>query len=191
MTAPARKTFSGLDTRKHAISPPHREPNEQLQRASRVETREECLATVLAQPHRNGLDDPARHWAIGRLILDGVVSCRGISSGKLIRAAELYDRAWSDMRWIMDSRRPWINSTARRPLEPTQEDKDAINKAWADIEDALKDAGPDVRKSILYVVACERVILDRPTEGQPIPWVYVSALPHALRALVKHFELDK
>lgn len=184
MTAPARQTFSGYG-RKPAISPPHREADERLQRVTRAETREECLATVLAQPHRRGWDDPARHWAIGRLILDGVICCPGVSPGKLIRAAEMYDRAWADMRWILDSRRPWINSTARRPLEPTQEDRDRIEVAWADIQRALKDACLDAP------MACRRAILDRPEDEQALPWWLVLALPHALRALVKHFDLDK
>lgn len=184
MTAPARQTFSGYG-RKPTISPPHRAADERIQRVSRAETREECLSTVLAQPHRRGFDDPARHWAIGCLILDGVVCCPGLSSGKLIRAAELYDRAWDDMRWIMDSRRPFINSTARRPIEPTQDDRDTIEANWRGIQRALKDVSPIASKAL------ERAILDRPTEGWSIPWWLLIALPSGLRVLVKHFDLDK
>lgn len=184
MTSPARKTFSGLDTRKPAISPPYREADERLQRVTRAETREEVLAVVLSQPHRAGMDNPGRHWAIGRLILDGVVACHGISSGKLIRAAELYDRAWADMRWILDSRRPWINSTAMLRDPPTKEDRIDKEKAWADIQRALRDAGP------VALYAAQRIIIDRPSDEQ-IPWLLVEHLPDALRALVKHFDLDK
>lgn len=188
MTAPARKTFSGLDSRKPSISPPHRQPNGDIQRPyeTRAETRDEALATVLAQPHRRGFDDPGRHWAIGRLILDGVVVCPGLSSRKMIGAAERYDRAWADMRWVMDSRRPWINSTARRPRDPSPDECRDIEKAWGDIETAIRlGAGK------LAVVAIARVIKDNPQDEKLIAWWFMLALPGALRALVKHFELDK
>lgn len=190
MTATARKTFSGYG-RKPCISPPAREPNGRSQRLygaegkEIVETRDECLSTVLAQPHRRGFDDPGRHWAIGRLILDGIVVCPGISSGKMIHAAEDYDRAWAEMRWVLASRRPWANTTGIERKPPTEDERREAETKWGDIQLVLRDAGPVASK------ACERAILDRPEDERLIPWWFVASLPGALRALVKHFELDK
>jgi hypothetical protein len=180
-----RKTFSGLG-RLRSLSPTPREPNGQPQRPPKAETRAEVIAIVTAQPHRRDSatpDDPRRESAIGRLILDGLVTVSGASTGHLFRAAELYSRAYADLRWIMDSRRPWANSSARLPAEPTEADRMAIERAWGDVSRALRDVGVRASK------AAEYVILDKPEDERVLAQWVILSLPDAMRALVRHYEL--
>jgi hypothetical protein len=180
-----RKTFSGLGKPK-PISPAPRWACGKLQPRPKEETRAEVIAIVEAQPHRRDSanpDDPRRESAIGRLILDGTVTVSGASMGHLFRAAELYSRAWADMRWIMDSRRPWANSSARLPAEPTEADRMAIERAWGDVTRALRDVGVRASK------AAEYVILDKPEDERVLAQWVILSLPDAMRALVRHYEL--
>jgi hypothetical protein len=196
MVRMTRKTFSGLG-RPRSLSPTPREPNGQPQRPTREETRAEVIAIVAAQPHRRDgatPDDPRRESAIGRLILDGLVTVSGASTGHLFRAAELYLRAYADLRWILDSRRPWANSSARPPAEPTEDDKTAILRAWGDVHGALrrccgKDTPAERAASQRAVKAAEFAILDKPEDERVLAQWIIFSLPDAMRALVRHYEL--
>jgi len=175
-----RRTFSGAGRPR---SPGPREPSGRLQRPSKEETEAEIKALVLAQPHRQGDTRQGRRWAIGRLILDGKVSVRDVSPEALERAAESYAYAYSQLRWIMDSKRPWLKPSGPLPPEPTLEDRERVEKAWGDVNSALRGAGVPAHR------AAEYVILDDPSDERVLASWIILSLPDALLALVRHYGL--
>jgi hypothetical protein len=166
-----------------------REPSGRPQRTPKAVEELETMLVVLKQPHRLGDRDQRRRWAVGRLILDGKIkhSDPGIGPDELERAADLYAMAYADMRWVMDSKRPFAALSPRRSrvLDPEQEAERAeeIIAKWSMLSRALNDAGERVRK------AMEALVLDNPEHEATIaPWVILSA-PAGLAALVEFFGL--
>jgi hypothetical protein len=180
--APTRRTFSGGGKPRKAGP---REPNGRLRPAPRAEREADIVAVVLAQPHRRGSGDDRRRWAIGRLILDGKVRAPGIASADLERAAEMYALAYADLRWVIDSRRPWATGGGRDRPEPTPDQDTAIRAHWSAIERVLRDAGRVARDAV------EKAVLDDPSESWEAPFWITYGCGLALAALAKHFEICK
>jgi hypothetical protein len=186
-----RKTFSG-GGRPRPMRP--REPSGRLQRPSASETAADVVAVVLSQPHRRGDTAQGRRWAIGRLILDGAVKVRGIEASTLERAAEMYAADYARLRWVWDSKRPWLNSSGRLPPEPTEDDKERIEQAWGDVRRALRDSCGDHTREhreagARTLKAAELAILDDPSDELVLAQWIVLSLPDALRALAVHYGL--
>lgn len=179
--APSRTTFSGQGRPRSGP----REPNGRLIRPRKKEKEADVINIALAQPHRRGSLDNRRRWAIGRLVLDGVVKHSRFGPGKLERAAELYAADYARLRWILDSRRPLANAEGQG-REPTPEDSVATRKAWSEASRVLRDCGERVVKAMDYVVLDAAPEADERTLA---PWIILS-LPSGLAALAAHYGLD-
>jgi hypothetical protein len=168
---------------------PRREPNGKLQRAPKEEREADIIAVALNNPQRRGSRDDRRRWAIGRLILDGKVVRNDITPGILEYAAELYSKQYSQLQWLIDSRRPLAKGQFRNVPEPTVEDRDRIERAWADTKRAVRDA--ERAASMPLGDALVKAILDNPEHEDDLARWIILSLPAALAALVRHYELQR
>lgn len=182
-----KKTFSGRGGRPR--SPGLREPSGRLQRLhdneSRARKREVVTAVVLAQPHRKGSSDRRRVWPISRLILDGKVAHSRYEPSVLERAAELYSKDYAQLRWTIDSRRPYWTGSGGGGEPATEEDKYAAETAWSDVRRALMECGERVLKAMDAVVLDAHPDFDERTYA---PWIILS-LPQGLATLAEHYGL--
>lgn len=188
-----RKTFSG-NNGKRGGRPRKDGPRDaagRLKRLSEAELARAIQATVIAQPHRRGSDDPRRHWPIGRLILDGKVGHSSLSADVLERAAQRYASDYARLQRALASRRPLAVTGGKvlRPedIEAEQKESDAARKAWADVSRELRHAGGErVEK------ACQFAILDAlpdMAEDTLAAWVVLS-LPLGLKVLSDFYRLS-
>jgi len=179
-----RKTFSGAG-RPRSNRP--REKNGRPQRISIERQEANAMAVALAQPHRKGSRDDRRRWPIGRMILDEHISWPGISADELHRAAEAYDKAWGDVRWLLDSKRPFFNAVGGGRREPTEQERAQIERIWGDMRRVLRDAAPDERaiKAMEYAILDASPDADYRTFNSYIPF----SCAQGLAALVDHLGL--
>lgn len=181
MAVMTRKTFSGQGRPRKARP---REPNGRPQRVSDAARQADAMAVVLAQPHRNGSRDDRRRWPIGRMILDGVVSWPGIDATTLERAAEAYANAYSDVRWLLDSRRPFFKAVGGGRREPTEDERREIERQWGDMCRVLRDAASYERvlKSMEYAILDAAPDFDYRCFNSAVPY----SCSQGLAALVDH-----
>lgn len=137
---------------------------------------------VLMQPHRKGSTDQNRITAIGRLILDGKVKHSRLEPADLLRAAESYSKAYANVRWIWNSRRPYAVATGHGG-EPSAAEAEVFKEAWRRVQLALRQHGERITK------AAQFAILDDPQDERVLaPWIILS-LPTALGAIAEHYGL--
>jgi hypothetical protein len=122
------------------------------------------------------------------------VKVKGIEASTLERAAEMYAADYARLRWVWDSKRPWLNSSGRLPPEPTEDDKERIEQAWGDVRRALRDSCGDHTREhreagARTLKAAELAILDDPSDELVLAQWIVLSLPDALRALAVHYGL--
>lgn len=141
--------FSGQQ--KPKIVPDRRQPNGQPRR-SKPEERAQILSVVLGQPHRRGSADDWRETPLGRLLRDGRVYHSSASPEQLWRAAEEYSTAFANIRRVWDSRRPLaVTGGGSRP-DLSEEQKARYERAWGDMDRALRDAGVMAKKAVEYLL---------------------------------------
>jgi len=177
---------SGRNRSRHKVLPRPREPSGRYQR-DQAESEAAILAVVLAQQHRNGSRDDRRRWPVGRLILDGRVARRGYLPADLERAAELYHSAYAELRWTMDSKRPWQLGSGGRARPCTPEDRARIERAWGDVTRVLRDcpSGPRVKQALDMLIISASPDFEERCVNTWIP----DALSEGLAALVDHWGL--
>lgn len=175
-----RKSFSGSG-RKRKAGP--REPSGRVQRISTSERQADVIAVVLAQPHRLGSGDGWRETPLGRLLLDKRVHHSSASADELWRASCEYAQAFSNVRRVWDSRRPWAVSEGRIPADLSEEQRIKYERDWGDIQRALRDAGVMAQKAVEYLLQ------DAPPHDEER--TYAFWLTHGagvgLAALARHF----
>jgi hypothetical protein len=174
------------------IVPTPREESGRAKRVPKAVQELEAKIVVLKQPHRKGDIDQRREHAIGRLILDKRVvhpAPQTYTPAAMNRAAELYAKAYSDMRWVMGSRRPMAVTTPGPTSTMTEAQETAraedVIQTWSALNKALNARGQRVKK------AAEYVILDNISheQEQVLPFWILFSLSAALEALVDFFGL--
>jgi hypothetical protein len=176
------------------IIPVAREGAGRVKRQTKAQQELETKIVVLKQPHRKGDIDQRREHALGRLVLDGRVSHpdkKKYTPAAMNRAAELYAKAYSDMRWVMASRRP-LSVTTPGPTSTMTEAQEAARASdviatWSALNKALNAKGERVKK------AAEYVILDNITleQEQVLPFWILYSLTDAMEALVDFYGLGE
>lgn len=180
---PSRKTFSGVGRPRSTGA---RKPCGRLVQPTKAETIAQARSTVLNQPHRNGSTDQRRHWAIGRLILDGKVTSNLFGPDELEQAAVRVAADHKRVKRVMDSRNALASTSGGQAPDFTREQGEEIRAQWSKVSRALAGAGERCKSAV------ELAILDNPTIDEKIlnPWI-VLTLPASLDALCILYGLEK